>query len=33
MVKDHKFWVGVAAGVILYILYTKFAAKKLGGGA
>jgi hypothetical protein len=31
MLKDHKFWAGVVAGIILYVLYTKFAAKKLGG--
>jgi hypothetical protein len=32
MVKDHKFWVGFVAGIVAYVLYTKFAAKKLGGG-
>jgi hypothetical protein len=32
MVKDHKFWVGFIAGIVAYLLYVKFASKKLGGG-
>jgi hypothetical protein len=32
MLKDHKFWVGFAVGVVAYLAYMKFAAKKLGGG-
>jgi hypothetical protein len=32
MLKDHKFWAGFVIGIVAYLLYTKFASKKLGGG-
>lgn len=31
MVKDHRFWVGFVVGIVAYLVYMKFAAKKLGG--
>lgn len=33
MVKDHKFWVGFIVGIVAYLVWMKFAAKKMGGGA
>lgn len=31
MVKDHRFWAGFVVGIVAYLLYMRFAAKKLGG--
>jgi hypothetical protein len=31
MVKDHKFWVGFVAGIVVYLVWMKFASKKMGG--
>jgi len=33
MLKDHKFWAGFIVGIIAYLLWVKFAAKKMGGSA
>jgi hypothetical protein len=30
MIKDHRFWVGVAAGVVLYYVYTNYISKRMG---
>ena len=32
MLKDTKFWVGFIVGIVVYLAYMKFAAKKMGGG-
>jgi hypothetical protein len=32
MLKDSRFWIGFLVGVVAYLAYGKFAAKKLGGG-
>jgi hypothetical protein len=31
MLKGHQFWVGFLVGIVAYLLYVKFAAKKMGG--
>jgi hypothetical protein len=31
MLTDSKFWFGVVAGIILYLVYTNFLAKKMKG--
>ena len=33
MLKDHKFWVGFIVGIVAYLVWVKFASKKMGGGA
>lgn len=33
MLKDHKFWVGFIVGIVAYLVWLKFASKKMGGGA
>jgi hypothetical protein len=32
MLKDHKFWVGFVVGIVAYLVYTRYASKKMGGG-
>lgn len=31
MLKDHKFWAGFLVGIVAYLVYTHFMAKKSGG--
>jgi hypothetical protein len=31
MVKDHKFWVGFVAGIVAYLVYTNYVAKRMKG--
>lgn len=31
MIKTHNFWIGFVVGIVAYLLYVKFAAKKMGG--
>lgn len=33
MVKDHRFWVGFIVGIVAYLVWLKFASKKMGGSA
>lgn len=30
MIKDHRFWVGFVAGIVAYLVYTHYMAKKAG---
>lgn len=32
MLKDHKFWVGFVAGIVAYLIYTHYMARKSTGG-
>lgn len=32
MLKDHKFWVGFAVGIVAYLVYTHYMARKATGG-
>jgi hypothetical protein len=32
MLKSQQFWIGFVIGIVAYLLYVKFAAKKMGGG-
>ena len=31
MIKDHRFWVGVIAGIVLYYVYTNYISKRMMG--
>jgi hypothetical protein len=31
MLKSQQFWIGFIVGIVAYLLYVKFAAKKMGG--
>lgn len=31
MLKSQQFWIGFVIGIVAYLLYVKFAAKKMGG--
>jgi hypothetical protein len=33
IVKDGKFWIGFIVGIVAYLVYMKFATKKMGPSA